>query len=117
MEANPPIYNTNYINTTAEALELIQQVNSPGFGLNLDVGTMICQQEHVDLLRGQVHLISHIHISEPGLKPVERRELHGELINLLKEEHYCHFVSLEMGRGLTVSEIEQQLHYLNQLCS
>ena len=31
MEANPPIYNTNYINNTKSALNLIQKVNSKGF--------------------------------------------------------------------------------------
>ena len=41
MEANPAIYNTNYINTTQEALDLIREVGSDGFRLNLDVGTML----------------------------------------------------------------------------
>ena len=41
LEALPPIYNTNYINTTKQAIELIQKVGSKGFLLNLDVGTMI----------------------------------------------------------------------------
>lgn len=117
IEANPPIYHTNYINTTAEALELIREINSPGFGLNLDVGTMMCQGESVDLLKGHVTCISHVHISEPGLKPVVPHPLHKELIALLKDEHYTHFVSLEMGRGLSVPELEVRLLYLKQLCS
>ena len=37
MEANPPIYNTNYINDTKSALDLIEEVGSKGFKLNLDV--------------------------------------------------------------------------------
>ena len=34
MEANPPIYHTNYINTTPEAVALIREVDSEGFRLN-----------------------------------------------------------------------------------
>ena len=41
MEANPTLYNTNYINDTGAALELIKEVDSKGFLLNLDLGTMI----------------------------------------------------------------------------
>lgn len=50
MEANPPIYNTNYINDTKSALELIEQVDSKGFKLNLDVGTRIFIFEMVLLI-------------------------------------------------------------------
>ena len=64
LEANPPIYNTNYVNTTEEALALIGKINSPGFRLNLDVGTMVENGEDPALLRGQTGLISHVHISE-----------------------------------------------------
>ena len=50
MEANPPIYNTNYINDTPSALRLIEEVNCDGFQLNLDVGTMIHNGESADIL-------------------------------------------------------------------
>lgn len=98
MEANPPIYNTNYINDTQSALELMEQVVVQGFGLNLDVGTMICNHEDVEILEGHVDGISHVHISEPGLKPIEKRSLHKELAAFLKENEYSGFVSIEMGR-------------------
>ena len=89
MEANPPIYNTNYINDTLSALRLIEEVNCDGFRLNLDVGTIIHNGERVDILKDKVHLISHVHISEPGLKTIVRRELHKELKALLQAEGYC----------------------------
>lgn len=98
MEANPPIYNTNYINDTASALQLIERVNEKGFGLNLDVGTMICNHEGVEVLEGHIAKISHVHISEPGLKPIEQRSLHKELACFLKENAYSGFVSVEMGK-------------------
>jgi len=41
MEANPVIYNTNFINETAQAFELVKNVDSPGFLVNVDLGTML----------------------------------------------------------------------------
>lgn len=115
MEANPPIYNTNYINDTTSALELIEEVASEGFKLNLDVGTMIHNNEAVGELAGKVNLINHVHISEPGLKMIEQRELHKELRTLLKKENYQGFVSIEMGKRDEIAEIEHTLKYVRKV--
>ena len=98
MEANPPIYHTNYINTTQDAIELIRTVNSEGFRLNLDVGTMIENSETVSTLHGAEHLINHVHISEPGLTRIKERTLHRELAAFLRSFSYQGFVSIETGK-------------------
>ena len=115
MEANPPIYNTNYIIDTMSALKLIEEVASEGFKLNLDVGTMIYNNEAVEELAGKVDFINHVHISEPGLKMIEQRELHKELLYLLKRENYQGFVSIEMGKRDEIAEIEQSLKYVSEV--
>lgn len=112
MEANPEIYGTNFINWTSEALRLIRQVNSEGFRLNLDVGTMVQNGEHVEELAGSADLISHVHVSEPGLGPVKERSLHRQLFDLLKAEGYEGYVSIEMGRQEDISEIERVMRYV-----
>ena len=112
MEANPAIYNVNYVNTTEDALILIEKVNSDGFKLNLDVGTMIANDESVELLRGKVHLINHVHISEPFLKPVKARDLHAELAELLQAEGYKNFVSIEMATVDDVNILESAMDYV-----
>lgn len=117
MEANPPIYNTNYINTTAQALSLIEKVDSQGFRLNLDVGTMIHNEESCKLLRGKSALINHVHISEPHLKPICERQLHKELLNVLFSEGYNGFISIEMGKCEDITVIEEKLNYLNCLAA
>ena len=113
MEPNPPIYNTNYINDTCSALELIEDVDSEGFLLNLDIGTMVQNSEDITELVGKVHLINHVHISEPGLKPVQDRKLHAELKQLLEEENYTGFISLEMAKTDSVSILESRMEYLS----
>lgn len=117
MEANPPIYNTNYINDTKSALELIEQVEGNGFGLNLDVGTMICNGEAVEVLEGKHKQISHVHISEPGLKPIEQRSLHKELSCFLKENVYSGFISIEMGKQEVFEEaaLEEIMCYVKEI--
>lgn len=115
MEANPPIYNTNYINNTVSALKLIHLVDSDGFLLNLDMGTIIENRELPEELIGKVHLINHVHISEPGLKTIERRELHVRLRDILKNEGYDGFISIEMGKTDNLSQIEQSMVYVKEI--
>lgn len=115
MEANPPIYHTNYINDTPSALALIEEVDSEGFRLNLDVGTMIQNEEHISELEEKVHLISHVHISEPGLKPIEERALHRDLKKILEEEGYQGFVSIEMGKVDDIRVLEDKMQYIRSI--
>ena len=115
MEANPPIYNTNYINTTKEALALIREVGSDGFRLNLDVGTMVENREDVSVLEGAEALIHHVHISEPGLVPIQKRELHRELAAFLRSFGYEGFVSIEVKRQDDIGELERMMDYVSGL--
>lgn len=115
MEANPPIYHTNYINTTAQALELVGRVDRPGFRVNLDVGTMVANGEDVSLLEGRVGLLSHVHISEPGLKRVEERPIHRALADLLRRENYAGYVSVEMGRQEDLEAVRQVCVYVKEV--
>lgn len=115
MEANPTIYNTNYINYTEEALELISKVQSEGFKLNLDIGTMITNNEQIEELIGSVGLINHVHISEPGLKMIEERPIHHQLKKLLSDENYQGFVSIEMGKVDEVAQIDAAARYIAEI--
>lgn len=114
MEANPPVYNTNYINDTVSALELVKEVDSAGFLMNLDVGTMLQNGESISVLKGCVRYINHVHISEAGLKPIQPRSLHTELFALLEEERYSRYVSIEMGKQEELRVIEKALQYVSE---
>ncbi len=115
MEANPPIYNTNYMNDTKAAMQLIKEVNSKGFLLNLDVGTMLANEEDLSILQGKVHLINHVHISEPWLKPIEKRDLHKNLKSILAAEGYEGYVSIEMGKTDALELIDSTLQYVEEI--
>ncbi len=111
-EPNPAIYHTNYINTTGEALRLIKEVDSKGFRLNLDVGTMIENGESIKILEGAEQLINHVHISEPGLVPLVRRELHDELSRFLKGILYDRYISIEVGRQNDINILKKMMEYV-----
>ena len=115
MEANPPIYNTNYINDTVSALELIEKVESEGFKLNLDVGTMVENGEDVNVLKRREKYINHVHISEPDLKHIEDRQLHRDLGALLKACNYNGFVSIEVGKQEKVENLENMMRYVEEI--
>lgn len=116
LEPNPPIYRTNYLNDIPSVLEMLDRAGSPGLGLNLDIGALIENGESLDLLEGQVGRISHVHLSEPGLPPLqERRELHLALRRLLEEGGYKGYVSIEMGRVEDLEEVERVLGYVGEI--
>ena len=115
LEANPPMYHTNYINETAQALAVIDQVAHPGLRLNLDLGTVIANGESLEILRNRIDVIHHVHVSEPGLKVIEKRDLHRELAQMLKNGGYNGFVSIEMGRVDSMATLEQTMQYVQNV--
>lgn len=115
MEANPPIYGTNFINRTAEAIDLVKKVSSDGFFLNLDIGTMIYNEEEIGILSGNMKYVRHIHISEPGLNEIKEREIHKDLKRILSDENYDGFVSVEMRRQDNIANIERAMKYVGEI--
>ncbi|RRD95370.1 sugar phosphate isomerase/epimerase [Clostridiales bacterium COT073_COT-073] len=115
MEPNPTIYNTNYINTTKEAWELVNQVNNGAFGINYDLGTVIENKEDINEIRQYLPKINHIHISEPYLDTIKKRELHKELVSILKEMNYQKVVSVEMKRPETIDKVYSVMEYITDI--
>lgn len=115
IEANPPIYDTNFINTTAEAEALCRQVGSPGFRINLDIGTIIENKESVREL--PFDLISHVHLSEPGLLPIQKRPLHRELSDALRDAGYTGYCSVEMKNTGSLQDVADAMAYAGEVFS
>ena len=98
LEPNPTIYNTNFINTTKEAIDFVKEINSDGLKVNLDCGTIIQNNEDVDEMFKDINLINHIHISEPYLKPITFNDIQKKVIKLSIERNYDKYISVEMGK-------------------
>lgn len=114
IEANPTIYHTNFINTTPEAFSFAKKINSPGIKVNVDLGTIIYNNESLDPLKSHPELINHVHISEPNLLPITPRSLHRELNELLQTIGYQKYLSVEMKNPIKTDIIESIITYISK---
>lgn len=96
IEANAPTY-TNYLTTTRAAFDLVKKLGNPGLSVNFDLSTVLYNGERLEDFAADMPLVSHVHISEPGLAPLQPRPEHKHLAAMLKETGYQGFVSIEMG--------------------
>lgn len=116
IEANPSIYNTNYLNRTEEVAELIGKCGTKGLRINLDLGAMLYYHEPLEKVREWLPLISHVHISEPGLSPIQKRPEHKELFRILLEGNFDRFVSIEMKRCTELETVVAIMEYVKEVC-
>ena len=115
IEPNPTIYNTRFLNYTEQAVEMAYKSRSEGNKVNVDLGTIIYNEEDINYLAKIPEYINHVHISEPGLKPIEHRDLHKQLFEVLKQIDYKRFVSIEMGNCNDTQKVIEIMNYLKLL--
>ena len=108
LEPNPPIYSTNFINTTPEAFSFCEEIASQGLKVNIDAGTMIYYREDTQVVQDNIGLVGHIHISEPNLAPLEERPLHRALRAL---KAYNLFYSIEMRNPGDIGQVKKAAAY------
>lgn len=111
LEPNPTIYGTDFINTTEEAFAYCKMLADSGLKVNVDLGTIICNGENLNLVKSNIDLVNHIHISEPYLKKIEKRDLHKELMQL----DFDGFVSVEMACPDKVSDVFEVIDYISEV--
>ncbi|MEO0419173.1 MAG: sugar phosphate isomerase/epimerase family protein [Pseudomonadota bacterium] len=111
MEPNPAAYGTNFLNTLEDAANFVLRVNHRALCPILDTGAMQMNDQFHDLwdrTKALVPILSHVHVSEPGLLPAPAvvKEIASVLQNLAASG-YSRAVSIEMKRpegGLTEVE-------------
>ena len=98
----------------ADAFALVKRLDNPGLSVNLDLSTVLAQGEHLQSFIDDMQYVSHVHISEPGLVPIERRPEHKELALLLGAVGYRGFVSVEMAHT-DVDTIRRTMDYIAEV--
>ncbi|MEI6577956.1 MAG: sugar phosphate isomerase/epimerase family protein [Eubacteriales bacterium] len=111
IEAIPQYYGTNLINTTQEAFDLCRQINCDGFKVNLDLGTLVYNDENIEVVTSNINLVNHVHISEPMLANIEKRELHKHLKNL----DYDGYFSIEMKNLNDIELVKRVVRYIKDV--
>ena len=115
LEPNPTIYNTHFMNYTEQAVEMAYKSSSEGIKVNVDLGTIIYNEEDVNYLKQIPEYINHVHISEPGLNPIQYRKLHNQLFDILSSIHYDKFISIEMGNKGDLDNVKSIINYVSKI--
>jgi sugar phosphate isomerase/epimerase len=99
IEPNPTRYGADFITSSAEALRLVEEVGSRGFGLHLDAAcALLAGEDFPARIRASTAALRHVHLSEPDLAPVQAGgsiDLSG-IAAALRDIAYRGYVSVEM---------------------
>jgi len=111
IEPVPVIYGGNFLNTTQQACAFVRDVGHPACMVNADTGTMVSNGEPFAVLEENIHLIHHIHLSQPHLAPIVRVEWHRRL----RELPFEGYLSLEMKKTEDPEDLRRCLLYLREV--
>ncbi len=81
----------------------------------MDLGTIIWNGEDILKIFKDIRLIHHIHISEPNLVQIVKRELHTQLKDLLVRNEYDRYVSIEMKNFDDIDIVKRTIDYVNEV--
>lgn len=96
-EANATRYACRFITTTRAAIDFVAEVAAPGFGLQIDTGTIFLEHEPSEVLTDAIPFAVHAHVSEPDLQPIGVNGLkHAPLAAALMDGGYGGSLSIEM---------------------
>lgn len=98
LEPNPTCYGANFMTTSVETADVVQQVAHPAIKMQLDTGALtINGEDEAFVLRRFSHLIGHVHASERDLLPLGDADCdHARVHSALRHYLPSHIVSIEM---------------------
>ena len=97
IEPNPRLYDCDFINTTAEAVALCEQIGHEGVRVNGDAGAMAINGEDPRAtIMNAAKWFGHFHASEPSLAEVGNDKIQSACATALAREGYRDWVSIEM---------------------
>ena len=114
LEANPVIYNTNFLNYTKDACEFCRKVGSEGVKVNIDFGTILYNRENPHLIKTYKNTVNHIHLSVPNLEYVEKIKEHSTLKKVLDKIDYDGYLSIEMKNPNDLEKVKKAVLYLKE---
>jgi len=96
-EPNAAHYACRFITTTAEAIDLVEEIDTRGVGLQIDTGTLFLEQEDPQILTRAARHAAHAHVSEPDLAPLGTGGVdHRPVATALRASGYRGSLSIEM---------------------
>ena len=121
VEPNPTYYECDFVTQSDQALDLVNQVDHPGFGLHLDAAALRLAGENArSALEKAGSMIRHFHISEPDLAALgadhpNGNPNHQDCAAALKALGYDHWLSIEMRAGQQpLKQVEAALSFAKE---
>lgn len=114
LEANPVIYNTNFLNYTKDACEFCRKIGSDGVKVNIDFGTILYNKENPHLIKTYKNTVNHIHLSVPNLEYVQKIKEHATLKKVLDKIDYDGYLSIEMKNQNDMAKVQKAVLYLKE---
>lgn len=113
-----------FIETTEEAIDLIQEINSPKFALNLDIGHVYCcEDDYLGKIAKALDYSVHIHV-EDIVNKVHHHEIPGTgeidflaFAKLCRQKGYQDFISVELYHHASVWQqaLQQSKDFLSNI--
>ena len=107
IEPNADQYACDFVTTANEGKKLVELVQSPGFGLHLDLACMMLAHDDIlPSLSDGMPFLRHVHVSAPNLgnvADVSRTEL-SSFLSALVQNNYQHWISIEMREQATIGQ-------------
>jgi sugar phosphate isomerase/epimerase len=110
-----------FVETTTDAIALIQTLLSVDIRLNLDIGHVyLCEQDYLGAIEKAMLYTRHIHIEDIKSR-IHRHEIPGEgdidfeaVFRILKQHQYRHYISVELYHHNTrwAQALEKSRQYL-----
>jgi D-psicose/D-tagatose/L-ribulose 3-epimerase len=120
IEPNPVQYGADFCTDSVQALALVQEVGSPGFGLHLDSAcALLAGEDFPARIAASAPVLRHLHLSEPQLAPVAPGGTADipAIAAALRAIDYQGFMSIEMKaalEGSNLGRVEQALQHVRQ---
>jgi len=112
VEPNPTAYGCDFLENIESAARMVEEVDSPGLALNVDMGELIMNGADVTrAITTHSALAGHFHASEPNLEPFTTNlHAHQAAAAALRQSGYEGLVSLEMKAPAGgISVVQQSL--------
>jgi hypothetical protein len=118
LEANPEVYDCNFITKASEAAELVQAIDSQRLRWNFDFGcTEAGLESSNSVLQNSSVMPSHIHLSEFNLLPLKRNQkyFYKDFIMKLTDLRYQGVVTLEMRKSSNINDLLDSITLMNEI--
>jgi sugar phosphate isomerase/epimerase len=111
---------TDFLNTAADAIELIKRINHPNFRLHLDVKAMSSEAQPIPkIIQQSSKYLKHFHVNDPNLLGPGMGETRFEpIIAALREANYDGYLSVEVFDFKPGAEkiAHESIRYLKKVC-